>query len=73
MAIFANKYGSNDINTLYGLSGIGDLMLTSFGSLSRNRTFGFRIAKGEKVEDIVKSIGTVEGVYTLKVAYGFAK
>lgn len=44
MAKFAKLYGSKDSNTLWGLSGIGDLMLTSFGKLSRNRTFGFKLA-----------------------------
>jgi len=46
-----------------GLSGIGDLMLTAFGSLSRNRQVGVRLGKGEKVEDILASMGEVaEGV-----------
>lgn len=49
-----------------GLSGIGDLMLTAFGSLSRNRQVGVRLGKGEKVEDILASMGEVaEGVCTL--------
>ena len=56
MAIFAIKYVSNDINTLFSLSGIGDLMLTSFGSLSRNHVFGNRIPKGKNAENIVKYI-----------------
>ena len=42
-------------------------MLTCFGKLSRNRTCGFRLAKGEKLEDIIEDIGTVEGIPTLKV------
>lgn len=32
--------------TVAGLSGVGDLMLTAFGDLSRNRTCGLRLAKG---------------------------
>jgi len=36
-------------NTISGLSGVGDLMLTAFGNLSRNRTCGMRLVKGEKV------------------------
>jgi len=38
--------------TLAGLSGIGDLMLTCYGSLSRNRTVGKRLGEGEKLEDV---------------------
>tara|TARA_B110000503_G_C6869578_1_gene298070 strand:- start:73 stop:222 length:150 start_codon:yes stop_codon:yes gene_type:complete len=44
MAKFAKIYGSKDVNTLWGLAGIGDLMLTAFGKLSRNRTFGYKLA-----------------------------
>lgn len=58
--------------TISGLSGIGDLMLTAFGSLSRNRSCGIRIMKGEKVEDVLKQM-TVEGVPTAEVAVYFAE
>jgi glycerol-3-phosphate dehydrogenase len=44
MKKFANFYGDIDSRTFTGLSGIGDLMLTAFGKLSRNRTFGYRLA-----------------------------
>jgi glycerol-3-phosphate dehydrogenase (NAD+) len=57
--------------TISGLAGIGDLMLTAFGSLSRNRTFGMRVMQGEKAEDILKTT-TVEGVPTAEVAVFFA-
>jgi len=57
--------------TVNGLSGIGDLMLTAFGDLSRNRTCGMRLAKGEKLQDIL-SATTVEGVPTAGVALHFA-
>ena len=60
--------------TLFGLTGIGDLMLTAFGKLSRNRTFGFRLASGEKKEDILASQkGTVEGYATINVVLDIAK
>lgn len=39
-----------DPKTFFGLAGIGDLILTSFGSASRNRTFGERFGKGENLE-----------------------
>ena len=45
---FAKIYGAKD-ETFFGLAGIGDLMLTCFGSLSRNRTCGYRIGQGEKL------------------------
>jgi glycerol-3-phosphate dehydrogenase len=49
-----------------GLAGIGDLMLTAFGDLSRNRSCGKRMAQGETVGDITAAM-TVEGVYSAKV------
>ncbi|KAL4169149.1 hypothetical protein KRP22_010074 [Phytophthora ramorum] len=58
--------------TISGLSGIGDLMLTAFGSLSRNRTFGVRLIQGEKAEDLLRET-TVEGVPTAEVAVYFAE
>lgn len=42
-----------------GLSGIGDLMLTCFGSLSRNRTVGKRLGSGESLESILASMEEV--------------
>jgi glycerol-3-phosphate dehydrogenase (NAD+) len=53
--------------TISGLSGVGDLMLTAFGDLSRNRTCGKRFAQGESIENILRS-ATVEGVPTAEVA-----
>ena len=42
--------------TLAGLSGIGDIVLTCTGDLSRNRAVGVRLGKGEKLEDITASM-----------------
>lgn len=53
--------------SLFGLSGAGDIMLSCFGGLSRNRTTGYRLAKGEKLDDVIADIGTVEGIPTLQV------
>lgn len=51
--------------TFMGLSGLGDLMLTCAGDLSRNRRLGLRLGAGEKLEDILSSLKTVaEGVPT---------
>jgi len=49
--------------TLAGLSGIGDLVLTCTGDLSRNRQLGLRIGRGEKVDEILRGMRMVaEGV-----------
>jgi glycerol-3-phosphate dehydrogenase (NAD(P)+) len=53
--------------TLSGLSGVGDLVLTCTGDLSRNRQLGLRIGRGEKVEDILSGMRMVaEGVRNTK-------
>ncbi|WP_457639999.1 NAD(P)H-dependent glycerol-3-phosphate dehydrogenase [Persephonella sp.] len=53
--------------TLYGLSGLGDLVLTATGELSRNRKFGLLIGKGVPVNEALKQVGqVVEGVKTVK-------
>ncbi len=60
------KLGANR-ETFWGLAGIGDLMLTSFGTLSRNFQLGVKIAKGENLKEIEKkSITVAEGVETTK-------
>ena len=63
---FGMKLGAKK-ETFWGLAGIGDLMLTCFGSLSRNFQLGTRIAKGESLEQIQKTtIMIAEGVETTK-------
>jgi len=53
--------------TFYGLSGLGDLVLTSTSSKSRNRTFGFLLGQGLGVEEAEAHIGqVVEGKETVK-------
>ncbi|GBG15439.1 glycerol-3-phosphate dehydrogenase (NAD(P)+) [Novimethylophilus kurashikiensis] len=53
--------------TLMGLAGAGDLILTCTGDLSRNRQVGLRLAKGETLEQILGGLGHVaEGVYTAR-------
>ena len=60
--------------TLAGLAGMGDLVLTCCGSLSRNRTVGLELGKGRKLADIVAGLGHVaEGVKTTKSAYDLGK
>ena len=51
--------------TLYGLSGRGDLIATASSPYSRNYTVGSMLAKGKKIDDILKELGSVaEGVKT---------
>ena len=53
--------------TLYGLSGMGDLVLTATGDLSRNRKFGNLIGQGLPVSQALKKVGqVVEGYKTVK-------
>jgi glycerol-3-phosphate dehydrogenase (NAD(P)+) len=59
--------------TLAGLAGMGDLVLTCTGDLSRNRTLGFELGRGRKLADIVGSMRTVaEGVKTAGVTVALA-
>ncbi|MBI4382946.1 MAG: NAD(P)-dependent glycerol-3-phosphate dehydrogenase [Nitrospinae bacterium] len=56
--------------TFSGLSGMGDLVLTCTGDLSRNRTVGIKLGRGEKLADLVSGMKRVaEGVLTVKSAY----
>jgi len=50
----ATRLGA-EASTITSVAGIGDIMLTSFVNLSRNRTVGVRLGKGEKLEDILGS------------------
>mmetsp|Transcript_9883 Transcript_9883/g.36189 ORF Transcript_9883/g.36189 Transcript_9883/m.36189 type:complete len:469 (-) Transcript_9883:2167-3573(-) len=60
--------------TLAGPSGVGDVMLTCFVSLSRNRTVGVRLGQGEKLSAILASMGEVaEGVATAGVVVSLAR
>jgi glycerol-3-phosphate dehydrogenase (NAD(P)+) len=53
-------------STLAGLAGVGDLLATCAGPLSRNYRMGMELAQGKKVEDIQKEIGgVVEGLTTV--------
>lgn len=65
--------GANPL-TFNGLGGVGDLILTCSSQKSRNFTVGLRLGKGEKLEDILKSLNTVaEGVTTTCSAYKLCK
>jgi glycerol-3-phosphate dehydrogenase (NAD(P)+) len=60
--------------TFSGLSGLGDLVATCHSRLSRNRTFGERAGRGEKIADILSSTRSVaEGYPTARAAYQLAR
>jgi glycerol-3-phosphate dehydrogenase (NAD(P)+) len=60
--------------TFGGLSGIGDLVLTCTGTLSRNHTVGFRLGRGETLDNILSSMKMVaEGVATSESAFELAR
>jgi len=60
--------------TFHGLAGMGDLVLTCTGSLSRNRTLGIRLGGGERLEDVLASTTSVaEGVRTVRAAVELAQ
>jgi glycerol-3-phosphate dehydrogenase (NAD(P)+) len=60
--------------TLAGLAGLGDLVLTCTGDLSRNRSVGMELAKGRKLPEIVSSMTMIaEGVETTSAAVDLAR
>jgi glycerol-3-phosphate dehydrogenase (NAD(P)+) len=72
MIRLGNAMGA-DARTFYGLSGVGDLVLTCTGALSRNHTVGVRLGKGEPLATILASMQAVaEGVRTARAASGLA-
>ena len=66
MARFGTALGAK-YETFMGLSGVGDLLLTATGDLSRNRRVGLLMAEGLDLDGVLKSLGHVaEGVPTAK-------
>ena len=67
------RLGANP-STLYGLSGMGDLIATCSSPLSRNHTVGAMLAQGKKIDNILSELGSVaEGVKTAKALCEIAK
>lgn len=61
-------------STLYGLSGMGDLIATCSSPMSRNYTVGKLLGQGKKIDDILRELGSVaEGVKTSKAICELAK
>jgi glycerol-3-phosphate dehydrogenase (NAD(P)+) len=60
--------------TLFGLAGAGDLILTATGDLSRNRRVGLELAHGRRLEDVLSNLGHVaEGVRSAREVARLAK
>jgi len=60
--------------TLAGLAGMGDLVLTCTGDLSRNRTVGYQLGQGKKLSEVLAGMSQVaEGVKTTKSAHDLAR
>ncbi|MDR1606804.1 MAG: NAD(P)-dependent glycerol-3-phosphate dehydrogenase [Deltaproteobacteria bacterium] len=73
MTRLAAAMGANPL-TLSGLSGLGDLMLTATGDLSRNRKVGLRLGAGESLADILANQRAVaEGVNNARSIWGLAQ
>ena len=63
-----------DITTFYGLSGLGDLVLTCTGALSRNYQVGIQLAKGANMTTVRSTTRTVaEGIPTSRAAMALAE
>jgi glycerol-3-phosphate dehydrogenase (NAD(P)+) len=72
MARLGESLGA-DTRTFAGLTGMGDLILTTCGALSRNRALGIALARGESLEAYTASHRSVaEGVYTARAAVRLA-
>ena len=69
----AGKQLGADPRTFLGLAGMGDLVLTCTGPLSRNRRLGELLAEGKHLDEAQKSLGGVaEGYYTAQSAHELA-
>ena len=73
MTRLAVRRGANPL-TLAGLAGLGDLVLTCTGELSRNRTVGFELGRGRNLPEVLANLGHVaEGVDTTKSAFEMSR
>ena len=73
IARVAVQLGANP-STMWGLSGMGDLIATCSSHLSRNNTVGRMLAQGKKIDDILAELGSVaEGVKTSRAICELAK
>ncbi len=66
MTRIGTAYGASPL-TFLSLAGVGDLFLTCSSPTSRNYTVGYRLGKGEQLDEIIRTLGSVaEGVTTAK-------
>jgi glycerol-3-phosphate dehydrogenase (NAD(P)+) len=73
MIKIGNALGASN-RAFLGTAGIGDLIATATSTNSRNYTFGLRIAKGENIDEIKKSMTEfAEGIRTLQISMGLIK
>jgi len=72
--IYLGRVLGGNTQAFIGLAGIGDLVTTCTSQLSRNFTVGYRLAKGESIENIIRTMEeTAEGINTVKIARSLAK
>jgi glycerol-3-phosphate dehydrogenase (NAD(P)+) len=63
-----------ELETFFGIAGVGDLATTCFSPHGRNRTCGERLGKGEDLQTITETMGSVvEGVATTKAVHALSK
>ena len=73
MAKLSIKMGGEP-KTIYGLTGLGDLIVTCMSNHSRNRRAGILIGQGKSIEEAKKEIGmTIESIDNIKTAYKLSK
>jgi glycerol-3-phosphate dehydrogenase (NAD(P)+) len=71
ISLLAKAFGGMP-DTIYGLSGVGDLVLTAMGKHSRNTLLGKRLGAGERLQAIVDALGTTpEGINTVQSIYQY--
>ena len=66
--IYLGRALGGNVQAFIGLAGVGDLVATCTSNLSRNFTVGYRLAKGETLQQILETMEeTAEGVHTVKI------
>ena len=72
--IYLGRALGGDVHAFIGLAGVGDLVATCTSRLSRNFTVGYRLAQGEKLEQILSTMEeTAEGIHTVRIMKSLAE